>query len=116
MQHLDDVIVEVGRGFSCPAGDQSGDDPVGDLSGHEAQNDDDEGLKAWVGGQVVERTEPTQKIVQGLHHSPPETADGSCGSLGREATHPVIALIRDTGGPILPAISASGMDGPRPSR
>jgi hypothetical protein len=88
MQHLDDVIVEVGRGVFCPAGNQSGDDPVSDLSGHEAENDDDEGLKAWVGGQVVERTEPTQKIVQGLHHSPPETADGSCGSLGREATQP----------------------------
>ena len=81
MQHLDDAIVEVGRGFSCPAGDQPGDDPVGDLGDHEAQNDDYERLKADVGGQVFERAELTQEILQGLHHSPPETADDTAGSL-----------------------------------
>ncbi len=110
MQHLDDVIAEVGRSFLCPAGDQPGDGPVGDLGDHKAQNDDDKGLKARVGAQVVERTELTQEILQGLHHSPPETADVTRGSLGREPTHPVIALIRNTDRLILPTISASGMD------
>jgi hypothetical protein len=61
MQHLDDAIIKIGCGFSRPASNHPGDDQVGHLRDHNAENDKNKGLKARICSQVPEYTELVQE-------------------------------------------------------
>jgi len=63
VKELDDTIIKVRRSVSSPTSNHSGDDPISHFGDHNAQNNENKGLKAQICCQASEYTELVQEAL-----------------------------------------------------